>query len=429
MAIEVDFEGTSVQQETPGGEVTKPNNGAIKPDSVDLNGTPSQEDVTQKDANKNNDNLNNNSPVEESNGNESELTLTAGDNVEFDGVTYTVAENGDLVNAKGEVFKKANEVKDWLAQQNIEDSNNQTNEEDGFTIAQLQSALGTEITDEEGKPVEFTNDIEGIKGYVKAVIDTKSNDIANGAINKLFTDIPQVKELIDYLRVNGTVRGFGEMPDRSGIKLDQNNEAQQEAIIRMAGEEFNNPSINENYIKYLKSTGALYDEAKKQLEALVRADVACKQAIQQQAEQRRKEEEEYYNNYWQGVHDIIASGKIGGYQIPASFVKTVNGQKMTLTPNDFYNYLYKPAFVDEQGNPYSAYQADLQKQTEEEYLNKELISAWLMFTGGTYKDLAEMAAKEENVRKLIVKSKEQRNNKTVRISKPKAKVSMDDIIF
>ena len=53
-----------------------------------------------------------------------------------------------------------------------------------------------------------------------------------------------------------------------------------------------------------------------------------------------------------------------------------------------------------------------------------------MFTGGTYKDLIDMAVKENEVRKLIVKSKENRSAKTVKVvKKQNGKTSIDDIIF
>ena len=40
--------------------------------------------------------------------------LVAGDNVEFEGETYTVAENGDLGDKDGKVFKEAKDVKAWM---------------------------------------------------------------------------------------------------------------------------------------------------------------------------------------------------------------------------------------------------------------------------------------------------------------------------
>lgn len=59
-----------------------------------------------------------------------------------------------------------------------------------------------------------------------------------------------------------------------------------------------------------------------------------------------------------------------------------------------------------------------------------MLDAWLMFTGGTYKDLIDMAVKENEVRKLIVKSKQIRSNKSVRVVKKQTgKTNIDDIVF
>lgn len=53
-----------------------------------------------------------------------------------------------------------------------------------------------------------------------------------------------------------------------------------------------------------------------------------------------------------------------------------------------------------------------------------------MFTKGSYKDLVDMAVKQNEVRKLIIKSRQQRSNKAVKVVKPKqSKVSMDDILL
>ena len=61
---------------------------------------------------------------------------------------------------------------------------------------------------------------------------------------------------------------------------------------------------------------------------------------------------------------------------------------------------------------------------------REMLDAWLMFTGGTYKDLIDMAVKENEVRKLIVKSKQNRSTKTVKLVKKQGgKTNIDDIIL
>ena len=131
-----------------------------------------------------------------------------------------------------------------------------------------------------------------------------------------------------------------------------------------------------------------------------------------------------------GTGNIIINGRtIAGYKLPDSFVKEVNGKKQTLTPNDFYNYLSRQTEVDADGNRITGYQKDLANESDDDYLARELITAWLMFTGGTYKDLANMAIKEEAVRVLKLKSKENRAHKTVKVSKPISKVSTDDIVL
>lgn len=349
--------------------------------------------------------------------------FTPGTKLEVDGETYSIAENGDVVDKDGKVIKPAAEVKDWLASFEQE-------EEDPLDINAIQESLGVEITDDKGKPVEFTNDAAGVKSYINAVIDLQRKEIAEGAINKLYADNPILKQFQDYVLVNGSPIGFGELPDRSGITVDKDNITQQETIVRMAAKEFGNKSLNDNYIKYLRDTGALYDEATNQLKALQDRDKAIRADIEKRAEAARAQELQELNDYWNKVNDVINSGTIAGYKLPASFVKEVNGQKQTLTKSDFFNYLSKHTEVDANGNKITAYQRDLQNESDEDYMNRDLLSAWLMYTGGTYKDLVDMAVKEEQVRVLKLKSKQGSTKKAVRFIKPQGgKVNHDDILL
>lgn len=198
----------------------------------------------------------------------------------------------------------------------------------------------------------------------------------------------------------------------------------------MAAAEFGNKSLNDNYIKYLKDSGSLYDEAKAQLQALVEKDANTRKDIEIKAAAQRQKEAEDLANYWKNVNKVIDSRIIAGYKLPESFTKEVNGQKVVITPNDFYNYLSKATEQDTAGNKVTGYQRDLSKLTDEEYLNRELLDAWLMFTGGTYKDLIDMAVKEEQVRKLRIKSKEQRSTKSVKVVKRSGgKTDINDLVL
>lgn len=351
--------------------------------------------------------------------------LEAGTVIEFEGVEYTVAENGDIVDKDGKVFKAAADVQAWL------DENEQTDDNslNDISVEDLIDAIGIEVKDEKGNDVKFTNDKEGFKSYINSIIELKSNEAREATLNKFYQDNPVVKQFVDYMTVNGgDPRGFGQIPDRTGITIDRENANQQEQIIRLASKEFG-LNVSDAYIKYLKDSGGLYDEAVNQLVALQEKDKAVREKITRDAATARQAEEEAVRAYWENVNNVITKRNIAGYKIPESFTKEVNGQKVTYTPDDFYDYLYRAKEVDANGNKITGYQRDLDKLTDEELLNKELLEAWLMFTDGTYKDLVNMAIKEHEVHKLIVKSKEQRSTRTIKVVKPTGKVSTNDVIL
>lgn len=426
--LNIDFEGAAQQQSNATSDANQVENNAVQQEDVTgLHGDEVQDisKNTSNDQNGGNTVDTNNQETNETDDNSSTGELEAGTEIEFDGNVYTVAENGDIVDKDGNVFKEAKDVKGWL------DENNVDNEPDGdLSLQSIMDAVGVEVNDEQGNPIEFTQDANGVVSYINSVLDIKANELQEGAINKLFAENPMLREFIDYVTLTGTPRGFGEIPDRSGIKLDPNNETQLEAVIKMAASEFGNASLNDNYIKYLKSSGALYDEAKAQLDALVKKDRAYREEVTRRAEEARAQEAEDVENYWQAVSEAVGNRVIGGYKIPESFVKEINGQKITFTPDDFYTYLSRATEVDEDGNTMTGYQRDLNNLSDKELLDRELLDAWLMFTGGSYKDLVDMAVKDNEVRRLIVKSKQQKSNRTVKVTKAnKTKASLDDIIF
>lgn len=423
MAVsDIDFEGTNVQGNN-GNTDNNPDVSTNKEDVTNLGGND-VDDITDKNSEEPNpDNTGNKDNNDE---NPSTGELNVGDQLEVDGITYTVAQNGDLVDDKGNVFKEAKDVADWLKSVNLEN-----NEPDSsITLASIQESLGVTITDENGKPVSFTDDAAGVKAYVDSVIELRSNELQQAAINRLYSDNPLLKQFQDYVQLNGTPRGFGEIPDRSGIKLDKDNEQQLVAVIKMAAQEFGNKSLNDNYIKYLRDSGGLYDEARNQLEALVDKDKAYRKDIETKAAEQRKQEADALKNYWEKVNNIINSRVINGYKIPDSFTKEVDGKKIVITPNDFFNYLSNANVDGDNGKKLTAYQRDLANLTDDEFMAREMLDAWLMFTGGTYKDLIDMAVKEDQVRKLVVRSKENRSAKSVKIvKKQNGKTSIDDIIL
>lgn len=417
---QIDFEGSQQPNANNGGNAGgNPNGGeggnpAIQPDTTHLDGGGNPDITGNKPTSEGNDKPDTTGGNNDGSNNEPPHDLEEGTEVEFENVVYKVDKDGNLVNDKGEIFKKANEVKQWLEENNASEGNEDTE----ITIDSIKEAIGVDVVDDKGKSIEFTNDPAGIKGYLDAVRDLQSKEIAQGAINKMFADNPVLKDFVNYMAVNGTYKGFGEIPDRSGIQIDKDNEAQQESIIRMAAAEFGNKSLNDNYIKYLKSVGGLYDEAKAQLEALVNRDKEVRADIQQKAEAKRAQQAAELEEYWKGVDTAIKNRRIGGYLLPETITKEVNGQKITFNLADFNDYVSKSTETDANGDKMTGYMRDLNKLTDKELLERELLDAWLMWTGGTYKDLVDMAIKEEGAKRIIAKSKESRTQRHIKVNKP-----------
>lgn len=433
----IDFEGNGGGTASQNQNNNQNDNNAVDLDG-DNGGVNNLDGNNGGEGNQNQNNQNNNQGGEGNNnegnqgneGNEGgnsstggDITLNPGDTLNFDGVDYTVAENGDIVDKNGNVFKAAAEVADWLKEQEINDSNDSNGE---ININNIIENVGVSITDEEGNPVEFTNDAAGVKNYIDSVMELRSNEIADATINKLFTDAPIVKDFIDYLAVNGTPRGFGEIRDLSGVKLDKDNESQLESVIRAAAKEFGNTTLSDAYIKYLKDSGGLYDEANKQLQMMIDRDNAAKVEREEQAKAARENEKIAVQQYWASVNQQIQSGNIAGYKIPESFVIEKDGRKMNFTREDFWDYLT----VADKETGMTGYRQDLSDMSEQDVMEHELLDAFLHFTGKTYRDLISMAVQEDKVKQLRIQSKQNAKRSSVKIVRAKPeKVDMNSIIL
>lgn len=348
-------------------------------DNKDANGDNSRPPVEDVDNHDNNDNSDN---------------LAEGTVVEIEDAKYTIDKDGNLINDKGEVFKEAKDVKEFLAQFEAEDEKKEVN------INNIQAILGTQIVDENDKPIEFDNTPEGVAAYVEAVIDRQKDELAIAGVNKLIETYPFIQDVINYYVANGgSLDGFGQIKDRSNITIDDNNVAQQEAIIREAHRESGRRDNIDRYIQYLKDSGQLLDTAKEALQAMIDSDKAEREKTAKEAAKRQKEYEEEQTAYWNAVKETIDKRKIAGYEIPETIILNKDGKKIATTPNDFFNYLYQ---VDENGR--SRYVNDLAKLTPEQRRDDEVLRAYLTYTGGSYADLVNMAIKEKEVKTLKLKA-------------------------
>ena len=323
--------GGSTDGGTNGGDNTPPNS--------DGNGQQPAQPVEQND-DKNNAGGGDDSPIQ------------PGATLDIEGVTYTINENKEVVDDKGAVFKKADEVDAWLKTFDVDDNNDDASS--ALSIERFQQEFGIEIVDDENNPIVFENTPEGINSYIQAVVETTRESIAENTIDALYDKFPFLESTINYYVANGnSLDGYGTLPDRSNITIEKDNEQQHQAIIRTAWEERGQKGDVETYLQYLKSQDQLYDVAKEELEGLQEHDAELAEQMAEQAEQAEKANIENTKKYWNGVKATIDNRVINGYKIPETIIMSKDGKQITATPNDFFNYVYQ---TDASGK--SAYEND-----------------------------------------------------------------------
>jgi len=344
--------------------------------------------------------------------------LVAGTVISIGEESYTVDSEGNLVDKDNKIFKEAAEVKEYLAQFEVDE-----NKETPIDVNSIIKAVGVEVTDENDKPITFDNTPEGIAQYVNEVIELQKQEIAQAGVQTLLDKYPIVADFLNYYVANGNdARGFGEVKDRSSITIDENNIAQQEAIIREAYKENKRHGDVDAYIKYLKDTNALLDVAKSELAGLQQADAALKEQQAKEAQARLEAERKAEADYWNGVKAVVDSKEIAGYKIPDTIIINKNGKQIAATPNDFFNYLYQ---VDDKG--YSRYERDLAARDAKEQLQDDLLRAYLTFTGGSYSNLVDLAVTNKETKNLRLKAAAAKQTTTVRVTPPKPKNVADNI--
>ena len=160
---------------------------------------------------------------------EQDIVLEAGSSLEIGDEKYTVDDKGNVLDANGNIYKEAKDVQEWIKSF---DKVDETDDSNTISIDAIQDAIGVEITDDNENVIKFDNSADGIKNYVNAVIESAKEETTTAAINGLFQKYPILPDVINYYVANGnSLEGFGQLPDRSGITIDDSNEAQLEAII------------------------------------------------------------------------------------------------------------------------------------------------------------------------------------------------------
>lgn len=312
-----------------------------------------------------------------------EVKLSEGDTINVDGVDYTIDAEGNAIADDGTVFRTATELAELIAQNGSEPS----------VLNQLQTRFGSDFKDENGNPIVFDDNEEGIAAYVETVVQSRVKEAQTAAINNLFETYPQVEQVINHLKLNGTLDDFVEIPDRSQITVSKDNEEQQATFIREEWKLSGKKGDVNKFIDYCKNAGILYDtavESKEAVDSIYESRLA-EQKAQVEAKEAAAAAEE--KAYWDNVEKTINKGELLGYSIPEQIQCNKDGKKVMLSRKDFLKYVSTP--VDSEGN--TAYMLDEAKVDSDARMQDDLLKAFLRFTGGDYASLVGMAVNKQKV--------------------------------
>lgn len=331
-----------------------------------------------------------------------EVKLSEGDTINVDGVDYTIDAEGNAIAADGTVFRTATELAELIAQNSSEPS----------VLNQLQTRFGSDFKDENGNPIVFDDNEEGIAAYVETVVQSRVKEAQAAAINNLFETYPQVEQVINHLKLNGTLDDFVEIPDRSQITVSKDNEEQQATFIREEWKLSGKKGDVNKFIDYCKNAGILYDtavESKEAVDSIYESRLA-EQKAQVEAKEAAAAAEE--KAYWDNVEKTISKGELLGYSIPEQIQCNKDGKKVMLSRKDFLKYVSTP--VDSEGN--TAYMLDEAKVDSDARMQDDLLKAFLRFTGGDYASLVGMAVNKQKVLSIITAAAQTTGKRTVIIN-------------
>ncbi len=335
--------------------------------------------------------------------------------VDIDGVVYNIDANGNAVTESGEIKFTADDIK------NLSEA-----EEPNTTSAWKDIITKTNIIplDDEGKPIEYSDDAEGQAKYVEDVYNLASTQTLMQYQNNLFGTYPILTDVLNHLNNNnGDLSNFTPRVDFSRVELDKDNEEQLKNIViqgRVARGE--SAEKAERYIDYLKNTDSLFDEATAELEDLKQKDAAYIQELRQAEQQQLEAEQQEAVNYWgvqvtkdgnlvdtgkeDSVYGVVKTGKLKvgttEYTIPEKIRINDNGKVTYADRNEFFRYLYEPmqVTINNQKTTMTRHEYDSYIESTKRSLHDDVFEAYKRFVKYDTSQFIREAVKKEEVNRV-----------------------------
>jgi hypothetical protein len=283
--------------------------------------------------------------------------------IDEDGViiSYTIDDNGNAVDTDGSI-KYTKQQLDELEEDQSSDST--------IDIEKVIEATKIVNYDKDGNPIKYENTEEGYQQYTLDTYNRGAQDAVGEYEQSLFGKYPVLTDVINYLAVNNTLEGFGNVIDYGKVKLEKDNTEQLKSIIYDARSKRGETKAKiDSYVEYIMSgdtsNDKLNSEAGDELKYLQDIQTAASTKLANDNKQAELDAIANNNKYWgisvddkgnkqvlnveNSVYDIITKGKIKvdeeTFTIPDKIRVVEDGKPKLYTKDDFFAYLREPIVV------------------------------------------------------------------------------------
>jgi len=342
-----------------------------------------------------------------------ESDIVAGLELTIDNIDYKIDANGNAIGVNGTTITKA----DLLKLMEVGTAPNTPKD----LITQVSEFDGYDLQDESGNILTFDSTPEGIAKRTKFIVDSEVTKHSAIAVNSFLNSMPELNTAYNYLKVNGSLNGFGNYIDYSKVTIDKDDKAQQrELVISDIMGLGKSRQEAEDYTRFVESTGKLYDNSDLVLKNKQAAQIKEIETANIKQKEYEEDQKRDWDNIQSTVKSVITDGKLLNYKLPEVFkVKDVNGAIKQVPRSEFEKYLFAP--VSKEGFT----QVQLDRQARAKSLDNLIFDDLLLFLNMDNNQLILNNKEDSRIKTIIKRKTESVQSHSIKF---KAKVSpIDDI--
>lgn len=331
-----------------------------------------------------------------------------------------ILEDGSVKDAAGNVVLTAEQ----LRQQVMSDDNYL--KEDNFNddvFSQIEQLTGIQLADDAGNPIEFEFTPEGLAQRDLHLIKQEGSRIAQEAINKFFSDTPELEKAYYYLKTKGTLEGFGSRTNHEGITIKYD-DAQQQYDIFVEGQ------LKRGYTReqarsradLFKKNDMLFEESKNELAYIIAKEKEEVENDKLTYEKLENDKLEQQRTYWSNIANKLSTGKVLDFNIPENI--------RVVQPNNTIKYYSRQDFMDYMSKPVKGNLTQAQVDAQSEDIDLKILYDYLRFVKHDMTYIINQKVKQNKVNDLKQRfNKDAIPSRKIVVTAANSKSNNDGIVY